>query len=138
VILAGGMTVDELQRLIHISPGPGFSRYWIDPKLIGPDGRANPQYLQVPTQPGQFGQFVYLYGQNSLTVDATVSKTVPLSRAATFTLWLGVFNVLNNPIWGTPGFAAQTSIDSTTFGQSTQPANNTNARTVLLRGDIRF
>ena len=54
--LGGGLTVKDLQDMIQISPGPGFNRYWIDPKLVGPDGRANPQYLQVPTAPGEFDQ----------------------------------------------------------------------------------
>ena len=47
-------------------------------------------------------------------------------------------NVLNRPIWSTPGFLGQTSIQSITFGQSTQPANNANPRNVYLRGTVSF
>ena len=39
--------------MIKISPGPGFARYWIDPKLIGPDGRANPEYLGAADDAGR-------------------------------------------------------------------------------------
>ena len=55
-----GHTVEEIQNMIRISQGPGFNQlYWVDPKLIGPDGRANPEYLAVPTTPGEWGQFIY-------------------------------------------------------------------------------
>ena len=47
-------------------------------------------------------------------------------------------NVLNHPIWSTPGFLGQTSIQSITFGQSTQPANNANPRNLYLRGTVGF
>ena len=47
VVLKNGHTIEEIQDMITILPGPGFNQYWIDPKLIGPDGRANPEYLDV-------------------------------------------------------------------------------------------
>ncbi len=50
-----GHTVEEIQNMIKISQDPGFNMYWVDPKLIGPDGRANPEYLMPPTTPGEFG-----------------------------------------------------------------------------------
>jgi hypothetical protein len=138
VILKNGLTVDDLQKMIQISPAPGFNRYWIDPKLIGPDGRANPQYLDVPTTPGEFGQFVYLYGKNVWNLDASLNKAVRISSAVNFTVHLTATNVLNHPIWSTPGFLGQTSIQSITFGQSTQPANNGTPRTMYLRGTVSF
>jgi carboxypeptidase family protein len=136
VILAGGMTVDKLQDLISISPAPGFNRYWIDPKLVGPDGRANADFLQVPTTPGQAGQYIYLYGRNSYSVDASLSKMVPLPRRASLTIWFGAFNVFNNPIWSAPTFLSDTSIQSATFGQTTGPVNA--SRSMQVRGEIRF
>jgi hypothetical protein len=139
VILTGGLTLKDLKDMIRISPGPGFNQYFIDPKLIGPDGRANPQYLQVPTEPGQFGQFIYLYGKNVYNVDVSLSKTVPLPRRSQFTLWIGAFNVFNNPVWNVPTGQfppADVNIQSTTFGQSTQPGNA--ARTMQVRGELRF
>ncbi len=138
VILKNGLTVDDLQRMIKISPGPGFNRYWIDPKLIGPDGRANPDYLDVPTTPGEFGQIVYLYGANIWNLDVSVNKAIRITNGVTFTVHVTAANVLNHPIWSTPGFLQQTSVQSVTFGQSTQPANNANSRTVYLRGTVSF
>ena len=93
------MTVDDLQKMIRITQGPGLNKYFIDPKLIGPDGRANPAYLQVPTEPGQFGQFIFLYGTNLFNIDASLTKDVSLSQKTRLTFWIGVFNLLNNPSW---------------------------------------
>ncbi len=124
--------------MIQISPGPGFNRYWIDPKVIGPDGRANPAYLDVPTNPGEFGQIVYLRGRNNWSLDGALNKQVRITSGVTFTMHVTATNVLNHPIWSTPGFLGQTSIQSITFGQSTQPAIGTLPRAVYLRGTIEF
>ncbi len=70
VVLKNGHTIEEIQDMITIRPGPGFNRYWIDPTLVGPDGRANPEYLDVPTAPGEWGQFIYLRGRTSGTSTA--------------------------------------------------------------------
>ncbi len=138
VILRNGLTVEDLQEAVHISPGPGFNRYWIDPKFIGPDGRANQAYLDVPTTPGEFGQIVYLRGKNSWNLDVSLNKQVRIASGVTFTMHVTATNVLNHPIWSTPGFLGQTSIQSITFGQSTQPANNANPRNLYLRGTVGF
>jgi hypothetical protein len=141
VILRNGLTVEDLQKMLRISPGPGFNRYWIDPRLIGPDGRANPAYLDVPATPGEFGQIVYLRGKNYWTLDGSLNKQVRITGGVTFTVHVTATNVLNRPIWSTPGFLAptlQTNIQSITFGQSTQPANNANPRAVYLRGTVGF
>lgn len=138
VILKNGVTVEDLQKAIQISPGPGFNRYWIDPKFIGPDGRANPAYLDVPTVPGEFGQIVYLRGKNSWNLDVSLNKQVRITSGVTFTMHVTATNVLNRPIWSSPGFLGQTSVQLITFGQSTQPANNGNPRNLFLRGTVSF
>jgi hypothetical protein len=137
VVLAPGVTVDDLRKMITIGPGPGFNRYFLDPKLIGPDGRANPDYLQVPTDPGQFGQFVVLYGKGNVSLDASLTKGVALPGKARLTLWIGAFNVVNNPIWSTGlNFLTDLNITSQTFGQTTGPVNG--ARSMQVRAGISF
>ena len=32
-MLAGGLTVNDLQKMIKVVPGPGFNRYFIGPKI---------------------------------------------------------------------------------------------------------
>jgi hypothetical protein len=136
VILANGHTVEEIQDMIGIRPGPGINRYWIDPRLIGPDGRANPEYLQVPTTPGELGDFVYLRGRRVWNLNASLNKSTTLRGRARLVLHVTMENVLNHPIFGTPGFLGQTDITSTTFGQTTNPING--ARQLYLRTEISF
>src|SRR5262249_40453 len=132
VVLAPGVSVKDLQKLIGNYPGPGVNRYYIDPKVIGPDGRANPAYLIPPTTPGEQGQLVYLRTPNTWNFDASLNKSVPLSpNGAELTVHLNILNALNHPVWSTgpipggvgPGlnFLNDASITSTTFGQVQQP-----------------
>ncbi len=137
VVLAPGKTVDDIQNLITINPGPGLNRYFVDPKLIGPDGRANPDYLLIPTEPGQFGQFIFLYGKNNFNLDASLTKEVALASKTRLTIWFGAFNVLNNAIWSTGlQFLVDANINSQTFGQTTGPVNG--ARSMQVRAGISF
>jgi len=141
-----GLTVNQLQDMIKISQGPGFARYWIDPKLIGPDGRANPQYLAPPTTPGDVGQFVYLYTPKTVNLDASLSKRVSLTQRVALTLFVTAANVLNHPLWGIGPLNAGVGVDfpndpnitSATFGQTLLPTNNANARQFYVRGEISF
>jgi hypothetical protein len=145
VVLMNGHTAKEIQQMITISPGPVdpildrvVTRYWIDPKLIGPDGRANPDYLAPPTTPGEFGQLIYLYGKNTWNIDASLNKTTSVFGRSRLTLHVTILNLLNHPVWSTPGFLSETSIQSQTFGLSTNPLNNTNPRQVYTTATIVF
>ena len=136
VVLMNGHTVEEIQKMIRISPGPGFNKYWIDPKLIGPDGRANPEYLMPPTTPGEFGQFIELRGRNVWNLDASLNKTTRIFGRTAMTMHITMTNVLNHPVFSTPGFRGETSIQSTTFGQTDGPVNG--ARQMYARIEFKF
>jgi hypothetical protein len=138
VVLAPGVSVKDLQKLIHVVPGPGFNRYFIDPKVVGADGRANPSYLLPPTAPGELGQLIYLRTPSLWNLDAALNKSIPLSsNGVTLTLNITARNVLNHPVWGTGlGALTDANITSTTFGQTAQPLNN--ARSFFIRSEIRF
>jgi carboxypeptidase family protein len=138
VILLNGTTVEDLQKAIKISNGPGTSKLWIDPKYIGPDGRANPQYIGVPTTPGELGQLVVLRGKNNWSLDASLNKDVRLPGDTSLRVHLTMQNVLNHPIWSTPGFLGASNITGTTFGQSASPINNATPRNMYLRVEFRF
>jgi hypothetical protein len=118
VVLAPGVSVDDIQKMIKIGAGPGLNKYFVDPRLIGPDGRANPDYLQVPTEPGQFGQFIFLYGKNVFSIDASLTKDVALSQKTRLTV--------------------DANVTSQTFGQTDRPANNTNPRSMQVRAAFSF
>jgi hypothetical protein len=49
VLLAPGVSVKDLQKLIGNFQGTGVNQYFIDPKAIAPDGRASSAYLLPPT-----------------------------------------------------------------------------------------
>lgn len=145
VILMNGHTAKEIQSLIRINPGPVdptlgrvVTRYWVDPKLIGPDGRANPEYLAPPTNPGEFGQLIYLYGKNTWNLDASLNKTTSIFGRRSLTVHVTILNVLNHPVWSTPSFLGETSIQSTTFGLSTQPLNSNNPRQLYTTATFMF
>jgi hypothetical protein len=118
-VVLNGITVDELQKLVKVSPGPNGNVFYLDPKLIGPDGRANPQYISFPTTPGERGQYVYLYGPGLFDLDFSLNKQFRLSQTVNANFQALLLTALNHPsylVGGTGGATA--SIDSTTFGQT--------------------
>lgn len=142
VVLQNGHTLEEIQSMIKIRPGPGLAMYWIDPRLIGPDGRANPEYLAPPTTPGEFGQFLYLRGTNIWQLDGSLNKNAEIFGRFGLNIHVTIQNVLNHPVWSTPGFLGDTSITSTTFGQTTAPLTGgglgLGARQMYARVEFRF
>jgi hypothetical protein len=122
-VILNGISVEELQKMVQVSPGTNGFVYYFDQRLIGPDGRANPEFITYPTEPGQQGQYVYLYGPGLATVDFGLSKTFRLGGDRTFSfegLFINAFNHRNPVVGGANGTTL--SIDSTTFGQTTGSA----------------
>jgi hypothetical protein len=140
VVLQNGHTVKDIQNLIRIRNHPtvAASRYWADEKLIGPDGRVNPEYLAPPTTAGEWGQIIYLRGRNPWSFDMSLNKTTGFIGRSQIALHVTIQNVLNQPIWSTPGFLGTADITSTQFGVTTNPVNNTSPRSIFSRATIRF
>ena len=136
-VVLNGITVDDLQKMIKVSPGPSGNVYFLDPKLIGPDGRANPQYLSVPTTPGERGQYIYLYGPGLFDLDLSLGKRFKFGQRIDANFQALFLTALNNSSYlvGTTG-GATTSIDATTFGQtSTMGAG---PRAVVMRFQLNY
>jgi len=136
-VVLNGITVNDLQRMVKVRPGPNGNVYFFDEKLIGPDGRANPQHLAPPTTPGEFGRFIYLYGPGLWTADLGIAKNFRTGRGTSFNfeaLMINAFNIRNIVAGATGG--AMHSVDSTTFGQSTTAAIG--ARQVQFRLQITY
>ena len=139
VILMNGTTVEDLQRMINIRPGRApEERYFVDAALVGPDGRANPQFLAVPTEPGQWGEHIILRGKNIWSLDASFNKTTTIFGRSQITLHVTIQNLLNRPVWSSPGFLQNVNISSTTFGITTNPVNNNSPRNLYTRISVRF
>jgi Carboxypeptidase regulatory-like domain len=135
-VVLNGITVQELQKMVNVRPGPNGNVYVFDERLIGADGRAA-QYLAPPTTPGELGQFVYLYGPGLMGADLAVAKTFRTGHGTTFNFEALMINALNrrNLVVGATG-GATLSIDSTTFGQTTTAAIG--ARQVQFRLQVGF
>jgi hypothetical protein len=114
----------------------------VDPALVAADGRANPQYLQVPSTPGQFGSYIVLYANPLVSQDMSLTKVIPVTERLKFTLQAEALNVFNHPVQniggtvpgGTPG--STISIDSVTFGQTNSAL--VAARQIQLRGHLTW
>jgi hypothetical protein len=136
-VVLNGITVDELQSMVNVRPGPNGNVYFFDERVIGPDGRANPSLVAPPTTPGELGQFVYLYGPGLFNMDLGIAKTFRTGGGTTFNFEALMVNALNtrNSLVGTTG-GAVLNIDTTTFGQTTTFAGN--ARQVQFRFQLGF
>ncbi len=110
-----------------------FSRLWVDPRLVGPDGRANPEYLTVPTTPGEQGQLLFLRGKNTWNLDMSLLKTATIHGNKQITFHFTMTNVFNAQVWSTVGFLGDSNITSQTFGQTANPIN-TAATGLFARG----
>ncbi len=122
-VILNGITVDDLQKMVNVRPGPNGNVFFFDEALIGADGRSNGSLLTYPTTPGEQGQYVYLYGPGLWTADFGLAKTFNLPGASRLNvegLFINAFNHRNVVVGGTGG--ATLSIDSTTFGQTTTAA----------------
>ncbi len=135
-VILNGLTAKELQKMLTVRPGPNATVFFVDPKLIGPDGRANPEILAPPMTPGVFGQFIYLYGPSLFLPDLSLSKEIPLTERVKFDLWVTALNAFNHPSFEVGGVAGSVSILSTTFGQTTATA--TGPREIQIRLKLSF
>jgi Carboxypeptidase regulatory-like domain len=124
-VILNGITVEELQKMVKVSAPPAGEPFnvgnvlYLDPRLIGSDGRANPEFLRYPTTPGERGQYVYLYGPGLIVADLGLAKTFTMGGQRRFNfeaLFINAFNHRNTTVGGTGGTSV--SIDSQTFGQS--------------------
>ena len=139
VILAPGVTLDMIQamfnaprtRLVGRAGSTDLQRLVVDPRLIGPDGRANPAFLLPNRTPGEFGQLLFLRDRNTFQWDVSMTKTFKFKERAGLQVFAGFNNVLNHPRWGFP----DANVFSTTFGVVGAPTGN---RSVNLRATASF
>jgi hypothetical protein len=115
VVLNGINYQDLSAGLTTLGNGPNKNFTLVDPKLIGPDGRANPALLAVPNTPGVFNNFLYMYGPTYVGTDLAVLKEIPIREQLKFEFQAEALNAFNHQV---PGVGT-TNITSTSFGQTT-------------------
>jgi hypothetical protein len=137
----------ELQSKMQVIKNPNGTVQFLAPELIGSDGRANPAYLQVPTRPGQLGYNLFLYGPKLIRLDTTIAKNTRITERLGLEIRAEILNVINasNFMQASPSSSTSTlSIQSTTFGQTTQYYQDFNGsqdpggRVVQLVARFRF
>jgi hypothetical protein len=143
VRLAPGVTVDQLQdlfsaersRLTGRAGTTDLQRLAVASKLVGPDGRANPQFLTWNTTPGDFGQIVFLRDKNTFNWNVSMTKNFNVTEKGRLALFASFNNVLNHPRWGFP----DANVFSNTFGVVNGPSTGTaGPRTINLRATLSF
>jgi Carboxypeptidase regulatory-like domain len=146
VRLAPGVTLEQIQEMFDapqtrlIRPGiTDLQRLAVDPRLVGPDGRANPQYLLPNTTPGEFGQLLFLRDKNRFQWDVSMTKTFQFTEKVRFQVFAGFNNVLNHPRWSFGGNIdnppGALNVFSTTFGVIGAPGDS---RSMNLRATLSF
>jgi len=139
VILAPGVTLDMIQHmfdagLTRLTGRVGttdLQRLAVDPRLIGPDGRANPAFLLPNSTPGSFGELLFLRDRNTFQWDMSMTKSFRIKERAGLQLFASFNNVLNHPRWGFP----DANVFDTTFGIVGAPSGG---RTINLRATASF
>jgi Carboxypeptidase regulatory-like domain len=137
-VILNEVTASDLQKMVGVfKSGPDV--FFLDPKLVGSDGRASGSFLSSPTTPGQFGAFVYLYGPKFVTADLSLAKAMPLIKERLrMEIRAEMVNAFNHPIFEVPtgGTFGVTpvSITATSFGRTT--TTTTVPRQVQFR--VRF
>jgi len=123
-VILNGVTTADPQKLVGVFKGSGPDVLFLDPKLVGSDGRASASFLSPPTTPGQFGAYVYLYGPRFVTTDLSLAKATPIIKEKLrMEFRAEMVNAFNHPIFEVPtgGTFGVTpvSITATNFGRTT-------------------
>ena len=139
------LSVEEIKKLFGVYKTPNGNIYWIDPKLIGTDGRAvgadnlanaagfagqiffNPTAGQVGTLP-----ILAFDAPNVWTVDASLAKRFPIVGRSALEFRLEAFNAFNAVSFYTGDF----NVNSTTFGRLTGVATGARVVQLTLRFDF--
>lgn len=135
-VILNGLTRSQLQDKLTIRSGPSKNISYVDASLVGTDSRANPSVLVTPTTPGQFGQFVYLYGPKLVMLDMALLKEISIKEKVKLQFQVEALNAFNHPVFMVGGQGASVSINSTSFGQTS--STSVDPRNIQLRLNLRF
>ncbi len=135
-VILNGLTLSQLSsELSTFSDGPkGQTLYSAARSLISSTGRSNTQYLNLPQTPGQFGQYLFVYGPSFFSADMSLSKDIPVKDRARFRIQAEFLNFMNHPVFSIP--TTGYNINSTSFGQTSTTA--VGPRAIQLRAYLRW
>ncbi|MCS6885363.1 MAG: TonB-dependent receptor [Acidobacteriota bacterium] len=123
------LTVEQIKKLFGIRKTPN-GIFYIDPKVIGPDGRAVAPDGAPPFAgqiffnpgPGEVGSLQKLQfdGPRLHNFSLSIMKRTPITERINTEFRAEMFNVFNRPVF----FFSDQNINSTTFGQITSTFNS--------------
>jgi carboxypeptidase family protein len=123
-VVLSGISRKELQNSVGVFSGSGPFVTLIDPKLLGPDGRPNPALFTAPSTPGEFGEYIYLYGPKFVSADFAATKRFTITERVKAAFQAEFLNAFNHPSFVLTGFGnVNLSVTSATFGQQTRTAH---------------
>jgi hypothetical protein len=123
-VVLSGISRKELQGSVGVFSGSGPFVTLIDPKLLGPDGRPNPALFTAPSTPGEFGEYIYLYGPKFVSADFAATKRFTITERVKAAFQAEFLNAFNHPSFVLTGFGnVNLSVTSATFGQQTRTAH---------------
>jgi len=146
-IQLNGVTASQLQhamgvhRLTPAQNGGSTATFvdLIDPKyLANPTGGANPSYITSNTDPGAFGQIIYLHQPHTFTNDVSLTKTFPIKENLRMRFQGEFLNAWNHPYFGNGGSGNtyyNGNIQGTSFGTGTEQST---PRAIELRVNVDF
>ncbi|MCS6805006.1 MAG: carboxypeptidase-like regulatory domain-containing protein [Acidobacteriota bacterium] len=120
-VVLKNITRNQLQKMLKIRKLPNGRVFFFPPELIGSDGRANPEFIDSPTTPGELGAFFFLHGPPFYRADLSVLKKTPLTEKLNLEFRAEFLNAFNTVNFFFPVSAASQarnhSINSVTFGE---------------------
>lgn len=159
-VILKGITRKQLQKMLKVRKTPTGQVYFFPEPLIGPDGRANPEFLDSPTTPGQLGSYIWLHGPDFQRWDLSLVKKTRITETADVEFRAEFLNAFNHQNFyfarsaasgngGTRGFLGAgatngepANINAGTFGrifnayQDTSTTNDPGGR--LIQFVVRF
>jgi hypothetical protein len=112
-VVLKGITHDQLQKMLKIRKTPDGRVYFFPEQLIGLSGRANSEFLDSPTTPGELGAFFFLHGPAFYRTDLSLVKKTPITEQVNIELRAEFLNAFNN----TNFLIGNQSVNSTDFGR---------------------
>jgi hypothetical protein len=139
-VVLNGVTLAQLQKSVGVFTTGQPWVTLIDPKYIGSNGQANPNFISPQTTPGVWGYRPYLYGPRWFNTDLSVNKAIPIRESVRMVLQGEFLNVFNHPTFALTGATVNNlnilAAQNPTFGQAT--SGPTSPRVIELRANIEF
>ncbi|MBI3951116.1 MAG: carboxypeptidase regulatory-like domain-containing protein [Acidobacteria bacterium] len=95
-VILKGVTRQQLQKMLTIRKTPTGQVYFFPEQLVGADGKANPEFIDSPTTPGELGSYIWLYGPDFQRWDLSLVKKTRITETKNIEFRAEFLNAFNN------------------------------------------